>query len=301
MIYNGTSVLLVPNPFNWGIFILENGEPVGKALWAPFLVTDNARAANLNLQRTRDYFKEMFGRESWDGQGAAIRATVDIHRFHIISLGGFRQNAAWMPDLKIFMFGAGGDELGGFAEALDCVAHEFTHAIAFSETELTYAGWSGALHEHLADAFGAIIEHTYQPEGKPFLIGENILRGAALQKAQALRDMEYPSKGLVPQPEHMKDVPEEYLHCEPSLLNDNCGVHLLNGVLNKAFVAIVKDIGWEASARLYYDVITNRLTPEMDFAGFGDVVIDSCGAMLTGDAAISSCDGVIKAFESVGL
>ena len=112
-------VPITPSPIARGIKVLDNGK---KTLAGHALISDEATGANANLERIRQFYKEL-GRNSYDNQGAEIIASVNVQRFPLTDLLHMRQNAAWMDPFKMFIFGAGGDMLAGFAQALDVVGH----------------------------------------------------------------------------------------------------------------------------------------------------------------------------------
>jgi Zn-dependent metalloprotease len=274
-IYDASVSLVTPNPLFKGVKVLEDGKPT---LAGRVLVREEARAADDNLRRVRDFYAGAFGRTSWDGQGADIDASMNAQRITLVDLLRQKQNAAWMGPWKMFVFGAGGDELGAFTAALDVVGHEYTHAVIGSSSNLAYEGQSGALNEHLADVFGAMIEEYERHPAEPFLIGDTILRGRAREKARALRDMLNPEKGLAPQPGSMKDVPAEFGDaCRPGMGNDNCGVHILSGIPNRVVALTVQELGWEATRDLYYRVMTARLRSSSRFTDYRDQTLDECG------------------------
>lgn len=297
-VYNAAAVLTIPNPINRGIKVLHDGQPTLSATIAPLLVTKAAKAASANLMATRDYYAATFGRDSYDGQGSVIRAAVDVQRYHLVPILGMKENAAWMEPFKHFVFGAGGAELGGFADAIDVVAHEFTHAVVGATSKLVYEGQSGALNEHLADVFGEIVQHAQHPDSEPFLIGETTLRGPFAEQARALRDMLSPAQGLSKQPGHLRDIPEEFgASCTPTSTNDNCGVHTLSGIPNRAAALTIQAIGWEKAAPLFYVVMTERLHDRSDFADYRAQVVAECDATLSA----TECAAVEAAFADVGL
>ncbi len=298
IIYNAALVLTIPSPINRGIKVLQNGELTFQGRIAPMLVSPSALSAGDNLTKTREFFRAVFDRNSYDGLGAPIRAAVDVQRYHLVPILGLKENAAWMQPFKHFVFGAGGDGLAGFADALDVIAHEFTHAVVSSTSNLEYVGQSGALNEHLADVFGEIVQHYYNPGSEPYLIGETVLRGALAERARALRDMRHPDKGLSVQPGKMSEIPEQFkFGCVAARDNDNCGVHTLSGIPNFVATQVIDALGWDVSAKLYYAVMTERLTATSDFAEYREAMVSECAATLD-DA---SCDQVVDAFASAGL
>lgn len=294
-IYDASVTLVTPSPLYKGVKVLENGKTT---LLGHALVGEEARAANRNLELVREFYSQKLGRTSWDGNGAGIDASVNVQRITLVDLLGQKQNAAWMAPWKMFVFGAGGDELGSFTSALDVVGHEFTHAVVSTTSNLEYTGQSGALNEHFADVFGAMIEQTYQHPANPFLIGDTVLRGPLKAKADALRDMLHPDKGLRPQPGAMNEIPSEFgSSCVAGMGNDNCGVHILSGIPNRVSALIVNDLGWDASRSLFYRVMTARLRANSQFADYRDQMFDECAETHSG----SACNAVKRAFDKVGL
>lgn len=297
-IWNASMVATIPTPLYRGVKVLSNGEKSLQASLLPILVTKSVTAASNNLTTTRDFYLTKFQRDSYDGEGAKIKAAVDIQQYHLIPVLGLKENAAWMQPFDHFVFGAGGSKLGGFAEALDVVAHEYTHAVISYTSNLEYVGQSGALNEHLADVFGELVQHAKDPSSEPFLIGETTLRGDFADQARALRDMLNPAAGLSKQPGHMDEIPDQFgLDCEPASNNDNCGVHILSGIPNRAAALIIQDIGWTKSSALFYTVMTERLGQQSDFAEYRNAVVAECARTLT----TSDCIEVESAFEAVGL
>lgn len=297
-IWNASTVAAIPTPLFRGVRVLADGDKTLQGRFLPLLVTDDATAASDNLIFTRDFYRSEFGRDSYDGQGASIKAAVEVQQFHLLPLLGLKENAAWMQPFDHFIFGSGGNRLGGFAQALDVVAHEFTHAVISYSSNLQYVGQSGALNEHLADVFGEFAQHAADPESEPFLIGETTLRGEFAEQARALRDMLNPESGLSRQPGHMDDIAAEYGDdCQPTSGNDNCGVHILSGIPNRAAALIIQDIGWSKSYQLFYTVMIERLNETSDFAEYRNAVAGECVRTLSA----RDCDRVEAAFATVGL
>ncbi len=294
-IYDASVSLVIPNPLYKGVLVLENGKPTlaGRAL-----MTDEATFANRSFENVRDFYSNVFERNSYDNKAAAIVASVNSQRITLIDVLGQKQNAAWMGPWKMFMFGAGGDKLAGFTAAIDVVGHEFTHAVVSSTSNLTYEKQSGALNEHVADVFGAMIQSYYDPSSEFQLMGETILRGEFKAKFRALRDMLKPHDGLSPQPATMAEIPAEYDgSCQPSGNNDNCGVHILSGIPNHVVGLTVQKLGWEPVQNLYYKVMTDRLRAGSDFADYRDQILDECSTTMTS----AQCDVIKDAFKVVGL
>jgi Zn-dependent metalloprotease len=296
-IYDASVTAVVPNPIYKGVHVLQNGKPtlVGR-VW----LSQDATDAHSAFEKTLGFYERVFGRNSYDGNGAEVVASVNTQRLGFIDLLGQRENAAWIGPWKLFVFGAGGDFLGGFAQALDVVAHEFTHAVIGSSSNLEYASESGALNEHLADVFGEMIQSDAGEATRPFLLGETVLRGRARQEAEALRDMLNPGKGLSPQPGHLAETPPEFgPSCAPNGSNDNCGVHILSGIPNRAISLAAQKVGWTALRSVLYTTMIERLRSNSDFNDYRDQIVEECRLRLGSPS--QACAALSEGFKNVGL
>lgn len=298
-IYDASITAVVPNPIYRGVEVLKDGKPTFASKFVNLTVP---RAAQSNFERVMGFYADQLGRFGFDGDldgvGARVHASVNTQRLMPVDLLGMRQNAAWMAPWKMFVFGAGGDEIGALAEAIDVVGHEFTHAVISHSSDLEYVGQSGALNEHLADVFGAMIQEHFDKGSNPYLIGESVLRGELAQQAEALRDMWDPHKSLSKQPAHVSETPAEFgAGCAPSESNDNCGVHILSGIPNRAFALVASQLGWAEAYELFYRVMTERLRTNSDFKDYRDQVLDECERTLSTKA----CGAIRGSFAQVGL
>jgi bacillolysin len=294
-IYDAQFVPQILNMFKPGKLVLVDGQS------QTLLVSNNAKILHKNLSKVRNYFYEEFGRKSWNNKGSPILASVNMNRYSLIDLLGTRQNAAWSGER--FLFGAGRkDGLDDFEKALDVVAHEYTHAVIQTSSNLEYKGESGALNEHLADVFGMVINNKNNPYlTNPYSIGSSILHGEYAKKYSALRDMMDPKKGLDPQPEHMDDLKTKPFNiyakgCVASNANDLCGVHVLSGIPNKAAALIMSSIGVDETSKLYYKVMTKGLSEKSEFKDLRIALMKEC-QNLSSDV----CDIVDDALNSVGI
>lgn len=217
-----------------------------------------------------DFYDTTFARKGIDGKDGAITSTVHF---------GLRyDNAFWEGRQMAY---GDGDLFGPFAGAVDVVAHELTHGVTQSESELEYAFQAGALNEAISDIFGALVEHQVEPnEQNNWLIGEKIER----TEGTPLRNMSDPERAELPQPDHM----QEYL--DYTLDQDNGGVHVNSGIINHAAYLMAMGgthrssqqvvpggIGWDKLGKLWYRVNTEYLLRQSEFAD---------AAQFTHDAAV---------------
>ena len=215
-----------------------------------------------------DYYKTTFERLGIDGKDGAIKSSVHY--------GIKYDNAFWEGRQMAY---GDGDLYGPFAGAVDVVAHELTHGVTQSESELEYAFQAGAINEGISDIFGAIVEHGLLPdETNNWFIGEKIERTEGLP----LRNMSDPAHAESPQPDHM----QEYL--DLTLDQDNGGVHLNSGIVNNAAylmavggvhrlskIDVPGGIGWEKLATLWYRVNTEYLMRQSEFTDAAQATHDA--------------------------
>jgi Zn-dependent metalloprotease len=179
-----------------------------------------------NTGATYDYYKNTFGRDSYDDAGAALLSFVHY--------GFGYENAFWDGYEMVY-----GD---GFA-VNDVTAHELTHAVTERTAGLEYADQSGALNEALSDMAGWDVDPSDSTMGEDLPIG-------------AIRDMRNP--GAYGQPASAS----QYV-CTTS---DEGGVHTNSGIPNKVYANLVDALGRTQAAQVRYRAQTTYLTPQSGFA-----------------------------------
>jgi Zn-dependent metalloprotease len=202
------------------------------------------------LGHTYDYYLDMLGRNSLDGQGGPLHAVVHYRQNH--------DNAYWNGQYMLFGDGLFMDHL----TELSIAAHELTHGVTEFEAQLFYSRQSGALNEHVSDVFGSVVKQyvngRQDASEADWLIGEGIWREGI--QGRALRDMKNPGTahddpliGPDPQPAHM----DNYDHTP----DDNGGVHINSGIPNRAFYLVAERIGGFAgdkAARIWYTTLRDQ-------------------------------------------
>ncbi|WBU38767.1 M4 family metallopeptidase [Homoserinibacter sp. YIM 151385] len=215
------------------------------------------------LGATFALFSEVYGRNSIDGDGMPLEASVHY--------GEDYDNAFWNGERMVFGDGDG-EVFGRFTASLSVIGHELAHGVTEHTAGLVYRGQSGALNESVSDVFGALVEQRVAgqtADEASWLIGEGLFTPEV--EGSALRSMKAPGTaydddvlGKDPQPGHMDD------YIETS--EDDGGVHLNSGIPNRAFHLAAVELGgeaWERAGRIWYDALTaGGLSPTTDFAGF---------------------------------
>ena len=182
--------------------------------------------AHFGAQATYDFWKNVFGRNSYDNAGAKIKSYV--HFDDTPGDGRGYENAYWNG--AVMTYGDGATRFRPLA-ALDVCGHEIGHAVCQNTANLTYQGESGAMNEGFSDIWGACVEQytaaRYGLTKSTWLIGEDI------DKQQvALRSMSDPRS--LGQPAYYKG------QAWYSGTADNGGVHTNSGVLNYWFYLLTQ-------------------------------------------------------------
>ena len=199
-----------------------------------------------------DFYKENFGRNSFDNHGAPIKSYVHFSQNY--------NNANWNGQYMIYGDGDG-HLFNPLSGANDIVAHELTHAVTEKTANLAYENQPGALNESFSDVFGYFVD----PDD--YLMGEDVYTPG--KPGDALRSLEEPEK--YDQPAHMND----YRDLPNTEKGDYGGVHVNSGIPNKAFYNTVTTIGIEKSKGIYYKALTEYLTPNSQFVDAKRALIQS--------------------------
>lgn len=239
-----------------------------------------------------DLYFSKFGRDSLDGKGMKLNATVH-HR------SGYN-NAFW-NGLQM-VYGDGDGQIFRKFTELSVIGHEMSHGVVHNSGGLIYQGQSGALNESFADVFGAMTvqrtlnHHVYEAD---WLIGKGIL-GPNI-RGVALRSMKMPGTaysdailGQDPQPYHMRyyvNTPE-----------DNGGVHINSGIPNHAFYLYCMYSGgnsWGAPGQIWYHALQRLNNPLATFHDWAAQTIAS--AMELYSVGSGEVNSLRRAWTLVGL
>jgi len=258
-------------------------------------VTDDIEAIEAfdGAGATFDFFARVYLRDSIDGKGMPLVSTIHY--------GQKFDNALW--DGQQMIYGDGDGKLfTRFTIALDVIAHELTHGITQHEAALEYQGQSGALNEHLSDAFGIMVkQYTFgiTAAQSDWLIGDGLLGPSV--RGEAIRSMKAPGTayddpllGKDPQPAHMRFYVET--------TEDNGGVHINSGILNRAFCLAAVALGghtWITLGRIWYRVLIARLWPQAKFNDFAMATTITAGELYGVGGQVQTT--IAEAWSAVGL
>lgn len=228
-----------------------------------------ADRAYTHIGEVYNYYLNNHGRDSYDGAGARIEATVrwcaNGSTCGCPCANAFAGNASSESSGMVFGNGYVMD---------DVIAHEFTHRVTAWESGLIYTNASGAINESFSDVWGEFVDLTYNSTGDDSAgvrwdVGEDLSGGR-------LRSMSNPPARSDP------DRLNSSLYQQPSNTADNGGVHSNSGVNNKlAFLLVDGDtfngqtvygLGMSRVADLYYEVQTDLLTSGAGYISLGNAI-----------------------------
>ncbi|MFF9131273.1 MULTISPECIES: M4 family metallopeptidase [unclassified Streptomyces] len=254
------------------VFDCEQQEVLGSAVLAR--PEDGPEAADPSVNRafdalglTRDFYKEVFRRNSIDDRGMRLDGYVHF---------GFRLNNAFW-DGREMLFGDGdGKKFSNLTGSLEVIAHELTHGVTDNTSGFEYHKQSGALNESMSDVFGSLVKQwslKQTADEADWLIGADVWTPGI--GGDALRSMKDPGHaydnpvfGKDPQPDRMS----KFLHLPDTKQGDFGGVHFNSGIPNKAFYLTAVRIGgfaYEAAGTIWYEALKASSARDefQDFAG----------------------------------
>ena len=223
--------------------------------------------AHYNAGVVYDFYKNLFNRNSIDGEGGNI--------YSVAHLGYYYNNAFW--DGSAMWYGDGDGSMFTYLSGdIAVVGHEMTHGVTEANGDLYCHEQSGALNESMSDVFGVLIETydkynvkntgTWRFNTSDWVIGDDVY--TPYIPGDALRSLANPT--LYNQPDNMED----YYNVPDDDNNDNGGVHTNSGIPNKAAYLIAQSIGMEKTAKIYYDAY-NYFNYTIDFKGAANAIIQS--------------------------
>lgn len=246
------------------------------------------------LGATYDFYSAVFNRNSIDGHGMRLIATVHFGT-------GFN-NAFWNGKQMVF---GDGDNLifQGFTKSLDVVGHELTHGVTDFTSSLEYHTQSGALNESFSDVFGSLVKQFTKKQSvdkADWLIGAEILAPGI--NGVALRSMKDPGGayddprlgGKDPQPKHMDD----FVDLPDDEDDDNGGVHVNSGIPNHAFYLLATELGgfaWEDAGKIWFQTLL-QLPSVAQFQDCADISVQVAGTF-----GAKQRDATRAAWQKVGI
>lgn len=243
---------------------------------------------------TLDFLREHLNRNSYNGNGAEVRSTVNYGVNYV--------NAFWNGNQMVYGDGDGFTAIS-LAASFDVVAHEIGHALTEYTSGLIYQNESGALNEAFSDIIGIAAEYYYQPDQFDWMIGEDCWTPAI--GGDALRYVNDPAADGSSRDHRLSSYRG---------FADNGGVHINSGLGNLAFYLAVEGgthpralnyqnghievfgIGMEAALNIFYTGFTS-LAPSARFIDARNACITAANNLYGEYEAIA----VTNAWAAVGV
>ncbi len=265
------------------------GNLVQKGWWWGW--NSQAVSAHANTADVFDYYQNVLGLTSFNGDGAAVKVSINYNpRQSVADLFSNYNNAFWDPYRQQFVFGNGGN----LEAAVDVVGHEYTHAVVSyilgaGGSVLDY-GESGALNEAMADIMGSLIEGKSGPDR--WLIGED-----SKFPGGAIRNLADPSSITTAYGPYADNYADRYTGT-----GDDAGEHINSTIFSFAAYKMMTDpatagISNNTWADMFYHSLY-RLSASANFADGRDAVVSTARAFGFTDPQVAAIE---KAFDDVGI
>lgn len=296
-----TNFWLVDNCRGGGIQTFQNSYNVtdGDNIFEDTHDKRMAASAHWAAEKTYDYFLNVWGRDSYDGNGSILFLNTGLSGYN-------RSDQAWWDDGTISL-GVADVKFDYDLVSLDIVAHEFTHGVTESSADLEYLLESGALNESFSDIFGSMVEFYASNNGNTgnYYLAEDCIIGG-------LRSMYDPKSKNQPDTykgehwDHSTSTTDEII--VSNVVHSNSGVqnywfYLLaeggTGVNDNGDYYSVQGIGKEKASKIAYRNLTRYLTMYSDYSDAKN------GAIWAAIDLFGTCSNevlqTIKAWDAVGV
>ena len=261
-----------------------------------------------------DYYKNVHGRDSYDGSGSVIVSSV--HGQFSAGSSCTKNNAAWIDaPYNQMVFGDGdGSTFSNLANGVDVTTHEFSHAVCSRTADLAYQNDSGALNEANSDILGRAAAfwggYGNSATTTAWSIGADVYTPGT--SGDALRYMYDPFKdGYSADYYPTRNYASG---CTPSSSNDYCGVHSNSGIGNLFFFLLsqggthprgkttvaVTGVGLSKAQQIWYRALSVYMTSSTTYQG-ARTATASAAADLYGGTCTADWQSVHKAWDAVGV
>ncbi len=271
------------------------------------------------MGQTYDFYREVFDRDSYDGQGSPIYnlfyLPLDPNDKSYPATIDMNNAAANTTFAKPFMiYGMGNRAIGKWSMnpvvELSVMSHEFTHIVTDASAGLVYQGESGALNESFSDLMGISAKKYVQGNDAAWTIGEGVMAYCS-----NLRSMSFPKMCM----DGANACPDTYqgefwVDPESKTDPDYGGVHTNSGVQNKWFYLLtdgdtgtndngysydITGIGIEKSRQIAYRTLTEYATRESQYADIRLASLQAAKDLFGADAVeVTTVD---EAWKAVGV
>ena len=247
-----------------------------------------------------DFYNDVLKRNGVDDKGMKLQSLVQV-TYPAEEAPPEWHNAVWWNSRMWYGQALNGNgDLESYARFFDVIAHELTHGVTETTSNLVYKNQSGALNESFSDIFGIMIKNWYPNKPNPVSAWDWELGSGLGPGGLPLRDMRDPTR--TGDPDHMND----YLFTS----GDNGGVHTNSNIHNKAAYNLItlKDNAGnpvfqpQEAAILYYLTLA-RLTRLADFSDCLRTLLSVASTYYSGNSQVQQEKraAITRAYQDVGI
>lgn len=255
-------------------------------------------SAHYYATKVFDFFNEVLKRNGIDDRGMRLVSMVNC-TFSQHSPPPEWKNAVWWNNRMWYGQVRNGTGFQSYARHFDVIAHELTHGVTETTSNLVYRDQSGALNESFSDIFAVMVKNWYPGEPNPVSTWSWELGAGLGGNGRPLRDLSDPTR--TGDPDHMDD----YL----DTTDDEGGVHTNSNIHNKAAFHLLTATDAAGSsilrpdevAILYYVTLT-RLNRLADFSDCLRILRSVAATYFTGDPrGVEKQAAIDSAYQRVGI
>jgi Zn-dependent metalloprotease len=309
-IYDGNQQCLTSLNQLPGTFLFDENVSILQLFYA----SASAKGAFSGTGRTYDFYKQVFGRDSYDGAGSPLVSS--IHMEFQGNNGCTPNNASWIGDAEQMAYGDGdGTTFDILSKGLDVTAHELTHGVTQFTAMLDYLNEPGAINEATSDILGESVEYFINGTAD-WKLGEDVYTPNTA--GDALRYMNNPG---LDDPQVPDGAPyyfvssRDYYPDRYTGTYDHGGVHFNSGIANLAFYllsvggthpnnktnVVVPAIGIEQARNIWYRALRDFMNPTDGFEDARKATAQAASAIYACKAIQPAIiDAVHKAWDAVG-
>lgn len=255
-------------------------------------------SAHYYATKVFDFFNDVLKRNGVDDRGMRLVSMVNC-TFSRHGQPPEWRNAVWWKNRMWYGQVRSGEAFRSYARHFDVIAHELTHGVTETTSNLVYRDQSGALNESFSDIFAIMIKNWYPGEPNALATWNWQLGPGLARNGGPLRDLSDPTQ--TGDPDHMDDF--------LVTTDDDGGVHTNSNIHNKAAFNLLTATDAAGNsiltpgevAILYYLTLT-RLNRLADFSDCLRILRSVAMTYFTGDPSWPAKRAAIDlAYQRVGI
>ncbi len=241
-----------------------------------------------SVEKTYQYFLEVLNRKGFDNHNSKMFITYNDKYYDSPEYANdYGKNACSNESVLKFGYALN-------TSSVDIIAHEFTHSVERTISNMTYEGESGAIMEGYSDTFGEIIQAYYKDNKTP---------DWEIDFAGGKRNIAYPEKQNLPKSiddDNFKSTDDSY---------DNGNVHDNSTVISHSAYLMwngidgdeSKKIDCDTLAKLWYRALFIMQSDATFRQLANNITLTATNMVRNGELTPNQLQCVLEAFDEVGI